>query len=465
MNLFKRAYYSIVNNFSKSLVLFLIVFIIGNVMCGSLAISSSIKNTQNEFRKHYGYKVEFDVFGNMEEYHEDSTNEVYKRTYSFLDNVVENNEEILQYCDINKRINGLHSKELQFIDEDGYENIIDKVFLFGSSNSQLGLIKNYKIKLVEGRLFSDEEMEGSNVILVSENFRILENDEYRKVEVGDILTFDRHVNDEMKESVQYEVVGIFKRYDNVMTGSNESDYYDSSNHVARIYTPLKTLEKEETRFEELVGKKSYAHTLMITKIYLQLNSDATMNRFDIIRENLKENDPAVEKNIQITSTNDIYKKISSPIESMSEISSFLLIMSSTLCILILSVAIFILIRNRKHEIGILISLGEYKRNVILQILCEILIIGVLALGSSMITGNKLGQMYSNTLIADQIEESQYDLTVDEIELQETLLESYSFEMNGGYILAVCGIGVLVLVLSVSVPIGYIVSLKPRKILL
>ena len=69
------------------------------------------------------------------------------------------------------------------------------------------------------------------------------------------------------------------------------------------------------------------------------------------------------------------------------------------------------------------------------------------------------------MIADQIEESQYDLTVDEIELQETLLENYSFEMNGGYILAVCGIGVLVLVLSVSVPIGYIVSLKPRKILL
>ena len=179
MNLFKRAYYSIVNNFSKSLVLFLIVFIIGNVMCGSLAISSSIKNTQNEFRKHYGYKVEFDVFGNMEEYHEDSTNEVYKRTYSFLDNVVENNEEILQYCDINKRINGFHSKELQFIDEDGYENIVDKVFLFGSSNSQLGLIKNYKIKLIEGRLFSDEEMEGSNVILVGRDVYIPPKNNYK----------------------------------------------------------------------------------------------------------------------------------------------------------------------------------------------------------------------------------------------------------------------------------------------
>ena len=58
MNLFKRAYYSVINNLPKTIVLFLIVFILGNVMCGALAISQSISNAQNEFRQHYGAKVE-----------------------------------------------------------------------------------------------------------------------------------------------------------------------------------------------------------------------------------------------------------------------------------------------------------------------------------------------------------------------------------------------------------------------
>ena len=467
MNLFKRAYYSIVNNFSKSLVLFSIVFIIGNVMCASLAVSSSIENTQNEFRKHYGAKIEISVNGYMDVIFDSSTNEVYKRVYSFLDNLIENNKEVIQYSDINKRIKGFYSNELKFINEDGYEtsgNI--EIYLFGSSNSQLGLIKNYKIELIDGRLFNDVEMkEGKNVVLLSENFELLDNGEYRKVRVGDVLTFNRVVNGTYGESVEFEVVGIYKRYDNVMPGMNESDNYNHSNHIARIYVPMNTLEKEAIRFNELKNPKSYEHHLITTNIYLQLNGDASMNRFSIVMDNLKENDKSVFDKITMISTNDIYKKISSPIEAMSEISSFLLIMSSTLCILILSVAIFILIRNRKHEIGILISLGEHKCNVIVQILCEILVVGILALGCSMVTGNKLGQAYSNYLIRDQIEESQHDLTVDEIELQEELLENYNFEMTIEYILAVCGIGILVLVISVVLPIGYIVRLKPREILL
>jgi hypothetical protein len=61
-------------------------------------------------------------------------------------------------------------------------------------------------------------------------------------------------------------------------------------------------------------------------------------------------DNVVVKDNEFTiSTNDIYKKISAPIESMSGIANFLIIMSSCLCTMILSVAIFIIIRNRKHE--------------------------------------------------------------------------------------------------------------------
>lgn len=476
MNLIKRAYYSVRNNLSKSLVLFAIVFIIGNVMCASLAITNSIENTQNEFRKHYGEKVEIEIMESLSirDIYKNGSSDLMKRVYEYLNNLVTNNQEVLQYLDMNTAISGFYSNELKYVDENEEVSGDMSVYLFGTSNPNMGLIKNYKIELIEGRLFSEEEMEkGSKVILISENFQIEKDGNYQKVEIGDVLEFERRIVSTKTEEVlytekaEYEVIGIYKRYDNVMV---ENEQYAYENHMARIYAPLNAIKEEEARFAQLneeiqYDMKNINNTMMTEKVYFQLKSDVSMNRFEVALNTLKENDPSVFKELSVTSTNDIYKKISGPIESMSEIASFLFIMSSILCVLILSVAIFILIKNRKHEVGILISLGETKSKVILQILLEIMTVGMLALGCSMVSGNQIGKFYSNMLIQEQMETSKDSLTVDEAKLQEELIENYSFEMSKEYVIGVVGTGSVVLLLSVVVPIGYIVRLKPKKILL
>ena len=480
MNLFKRAYYSVINNLPKTIVLFLIVFILGNVMCGALAISQSISNAQNEFRQHYGAKVEIKLkepttFIMMTNEMSSTSNQNIRE---YLEKLVINNTDIIAYEDTNYALKGFKSKELVFA-EDGLYYIPDTVdiHLVGVTNPMTGLMKNYKVELKDGRLFSEEEMSNQNrVILVPETYKIKEDGEYKDIQVGDKLTFDRHITDINSsnhvlytEEVEFEVIGIIKRVDNVMIDPNGTgDSY--GNHMAQIYIPATALLNEEKIFASLNVKyskdnKNTNNKALLTNLYLQLNEADDIDKIDTIFKVLKEEREALYNSLYYTSTTDIYKKISAPIESMSGIANFLLIMSSCLCIMILSVAIFIIIRNRKHEIGILISLGEHKRNVILQVLLEVILVGFLALSSSLVTGNKLGQLYSNTLINDQIEMSRDDLTINESELQEELLEIYSFDLRAEYILSVLTIGSTILLLSVVIPIGYIVKLKPRKILL
>ena len=452
MNLIKRAYYSLINNRSKTIVLFLIVFILGNVMCGALAISQSINNAQSEFQKHYGAKINITLTKPTFEIM--MTNESSKTKYinikDYFENLIGKRTDMIAYQDCMYAIDGITSDDLYYEDERySYIEKAERIHLIGVTNANNGNLKNYKIELIEGRTFNDSEMkEGSQVIMISNNFQYENGD---KVKIGDKLTFKR---ENMSEAV-YEVIGIFKRYDNVMIEPNGEGYqYD--NHMAQIYTPYETLSKEE---------KESNQSLLLFNISLQLNEPEDLNVFNLIIDKLKEDKPNIHKNINVISTNDIYKKISAPIESMSGIANFLIIMSSCLCTMILSVAIFIIIRNRKHEIGILISLGEHKRNVILQIMIEILLVGLLALSSSLVTGNKLGELYSNYLVSDQIEMSKDDLTVNESELQEELLEIYSFDLRTEYIISVLTIGTTILLLSVVIPIGYIANLKPRKIML
>ena len=450
MKLIHRVYYSIIKNIKNSLLLFLIVFIIGNVICSSLAITQSINNTQAQFRIKYGAKVEinsyFDIATSMIL---DYGNDPYakKAEARIKDKIVENSGIEFSYLDYNYYLNGLTSNTLGYMNkEELLENI--SIHICGVTNPQMGLFKNYKLELKEGRSFTDEELtNGNKVVLISENFKILKDGKYEKVKLKDKIVLENN-----QEKSEYEVIGIYKRYDNVMI---QYDEYDYNNHIARLYVPYNTLIQEETD----------TNKAFLGNVYLQIKDNDQLKALEKKIDAYIIDDDEIGHLYSTYSMNEIYRKIAAPIESMSGIANFLFISSSTLCILILTITVFIMIRKRVHEIGILISLGESRLRVLFQIFLEIYLVCILGLSSSMISGNQLGKIYSDYLIVEQVESSKEDLSIDEIKLQDELMENYSFEMSIGYISAVLIVGSLVLGISVILPIGYISRLNVKKILL
>lgn len=124
--------------------------------------------------------------------------------------------------------------------------------------------------------------------------------------------------------------------------------------------------------------------------------------------------------------------------------------------------VFLIMKNRKHEIGILYALGERKYKIILQFIFEIYLVGLLALSCSTITGCKLGQCLSTTLMNIDNKE---ELTIKEKQEQLHLIEmnqvDYSIEYFGQVFVA-CS---LAMIISIGFPISYILRFEPKKILM
>ena len=101
--------------------------------------------------------------------------------------------------------------------------------------------------------------------------------------------------------------------------------------------------------------------------------------------------------------------------------------------LILSLVSIFFVRNRKREIGILMSLGESKLRVVSQFILEIVLVSMLAVSLSMISGNKMGDIVSTKFMQMQIDteaELKYEQENGDVVTQIDMLEAYEVSVGG-----------------------------------
>lgn len=76
------------------------------------------------------------------------------------------------------------------------------------------------------------------------------------------------------------------------------------------------------------------------------------------------------KTLKLTIDTDEYDLVSAPLESLEKLVNTTMVIFSAVSIVILTLLLTIWIRGRKREIGILLSIGKSKTNIILQIFTE-----------------------------------------------------------------------------------------------
>ena len=156
---------------------------------------------------------------------------------------------------------------------------------------------------------------------------------------------------------------------------------------------------------------------------------------------------------KIVDNGESFAKIIAPMENIRWIANIVLYVAVGATILILSLLITLFLRDRKHEIGIYLSLGEKKIKVIGQILAEVLLIAIISITLSLVSGNLIAkgvskQMLNNQIVAEQEKANQnnngmimyssessldylgYGINISD----EELLESYSVKLGFDIIL-------------------------------
>ncbi|MCL2403503.1 MAG: FtsX-like permease family protein [Coriobacteriia bacterium] len=292
--------------------------------------------------------------------------------------------------------------------------------LRGIHGSKLVDIEEGIIEIVAGRSFSEDEAVAlSYVALISEEVAKLNhlhigsnfsmNDIIWDTRNSDPFVPFRFLEDDIytQRSYDFEVIGIFRSVAQFHTGDSLIDDSLKHEHINQIYVPsavavavhMYQMEYaayldlgEEWTLEDLGGTLSFQNVFVLT-----CPQDIESFREDVL---------VILPAYWTVSDLSCSMAGTAAVENIGDIAAVVLWLAAVASILILSLFITLLMRERRQEIGIYLALGEKKRKIVAQLTFEVLAIALIAAVLSLTTGNMLALKLSETIIRSEMTAAQ-----------------------------------------------------------
>ena len=415
MSIFNRAYLYIIRKKVRNSILFFIVTLISLFL-----LSGSILNTTVGTISKNLYK---DVnFGFTIESIDKSNKEIEKDTLKKINEVAGVNQKNYLYA---KSVNVVDKKVVQenqniTITEE-MKNKSNLVMMNGITSTKNNIdFKSEVLKLEKGRHIEENDQ---NKILVHEKFASMNN-----------LNLDNKIKlEQNSKTVEFEVVGIFSGEKTNNFEGLSSDFIENT-----VYTDYNSSQK----------LLDYSSNNKVTSVEYGVNNPTELD--DIIKnvESLGIN------NISVSKSNKNYELVTSSVESIIKLTNMIRISSVIVGVVILSLVLMFWIRERLYEIGVLLSLGISKINLILQFVVETLMVTIFgflsALGLEFIL-----LKYLSSNITKVFSEDLPKIISDELT---------KISINGSNIVGVIIVMITIVIISVVVALLPILKTKPKKIL-
>lgn len=501
MKFWQRALKSVTRRKGRSFILFLVIFILGNVIAGAVAIQQSTKNVEQETKKTMGAratiemdyeKIDKEMQQNPEKFEGDDS---YWKDPSLKEYEAIGNLSYIKYYDLSiPSYIGTNKVKSYSPDEESvmYGGAYKYSFnLKGGNRTEIVDAQDGLIKIVEGDTFTDKNItEGENVVLISKEVAELNN-----VSVGDQLVFDatEEVYTEFSESSEEEedttesnvktfdfpvkVIGIFsvvKKEDSKSnnTEAGESVDWQAVEQINTVYAPNELVKAYSLQqSEEFYGMTQEDIEAQGGSLeYYQ--ASYILNSIDDI-EPFREEANALISNeyYHVVASTDQYEQVAGGMKKLGTISNYVVIIAALATVMIISLVVLLFLRDRKHEMGIYLSLGESRGEIIGQIVVELLLTSIVALVLSLITGNLLGGAVSNSLLqTDWLSNTNdmysygYSMMGTDISYQD-IQAAYKVTFSTGYIISYLLLGIGTVLLSAVLPLLYILRLNPKKIMM
>ena len=447
MGSFKRAVLYITRKKKKSILMFFILFCIATAVLSGISIKkatsiarqNSSKETANTFEIQNNLATNFT--GTMPE---SLVNKVSKV------NGIKNYDASVQGIGlVFKQLQNVEPKNntVQYTDKQ-YENLLPvEAHKFTEYDTKF-MSKSFR--LVEGRHLVEGD---KNKVLVHKALA-----EKNNLKVGDRIigtkdSLDYNASKDAPSEYDLEIVGIFESQNTDRMGSKleipENLILSDMNTLNALYGYSK-------------GNSQYTSAVFNTN----KNVDDVISDVNKIQENWSL--------YNISKSDDTFLALSKSFDSLEKIVNMLLIGSIIVGIIVLSLVLAFWIQGRIHETGILLSIGVGKFKIISQYIIELLLISVLAFGTSYFSSKMISQNIGDAMVSQAskqaVQEVQqgfggmslgYDAntslatqTVDGIDVDVSLKE----------VLYVYAIGATIIISSVMISSSSIIRLKPKEIL-
>ena len=415
MSIFNRAYLYIIRKKVRSSILFLIVTLISFFLLSGSVLNTTVNNISKNLYKdvNFGFNIE-SVDKSNKEIEKDTLKKIEElkgittKNYIFSKPVVVEGKKVVQ-----------ENQNITLNDE--IKNKSNLVMMNGITASKSNIdFKSEVLKLEKGRHIEEND---KNKIMIHEKFAQLNN-----VNLGDKIKLSQE-----GKILELEIVGIYSGEKTNTFNGLSSDFIENT-----VYTDYKSSQE----LSNLIANNK------VTSVEYGVDDPTKLD--DVIKavENLGIN------NLMVSKSNKNYELVTSSVESITKITNMIRIGSVVVGVVILSLILMFWVRERTYEIGILLSLGTSKVNLVLQFIVEVLLVTIfglmIALGIEIATikylASNVGSIFSEELpksIADEL---------------------MKISVNGIDIVNLVIVMIAIVIISVVVALLPILKMKPKKIL-
>ena len=408
-NMLKRSWLSIKRKLGRTIILTLIFFMMANLVLAAFIIKSAVSAQMNYAKSTLGgtisvqadmdairenQKTEMEQGGDPSEMFKsmsrpsvnvDTANKIvstytdYIKDYSYEITVSANsyNLETVETKGFNNR-GGANMGGVNFPggmnfmnDASSEETALDTDITITGVNAYAYLdgVEGGTITIKDGTYFDESSTDS---VMISYEFA-----ELNGLKVGDTFKLK---NAYTEKSVTLTVIGI---YDTSATRADANTMYMNTETAAKFFD---TEEYNDGNYAVGNVKFYMVSSDLADEFVTKVNSEFT---------------ELAENNLKFAIDTSEYDSLSGSIESVGSFADTILIIVIVAAVIIITLIVTINVKDRRYEIGVLMSLGASKKNIIGQIAAELLIVGTIGFAAASVTGTVFAKTLGNSIIESQ----------------------------------------------------------------
>ncbi len=460
MNFINRAFKNVTRRMSKTVLLVLTFFLIGNLVIIGLGVSNASESakilTRQKMRAVVTYRIDYDkIMRYMNELtDEDEINEFYQNYPRIriadaaplledsrvrIANSISNN---MWYSGSDNSLDFVHlgnSRE-QNMEANGEscwydannelicESYKEPVF-FIKSNMYPGMIEfeDGEYQIVNGRFYNQEEInDGALVCVISENLASANG-----VSVGDEISlahgylssfYKRMDMSEEDFDLSVRVVGIFSHNNPLTPDMSNYDYaspYENPDNMIFMPTTsvyLASLPMQQKSYDyyssqnpddefysdpdNRPSEENMEENMYIENVTFLLDDPLNVEQF------VEDHQNSLSQFASLDANNDEFKRLAKPLDTLSMYARFIIWLVVINAIVIITLVTALTLKTREYEIGVLLSIGASKMKVIAQFFIELAIVALIGFSLSVLSGSLIAKRIGNMVLEAQIATSE-----------------------------------------------------------
>ena len=525
MNFFKRAIKNVTRRKTKSILLAVTFFLIGNLVIVGLGINNAANNAKTLTRMKMRAAVQMTV--DYQSYYEQGDEiEDEEERMEFYNNAPSLNKEVIMSLTADERVkavnavmpNPVYSGNIEAVplnnkaDEQYQESTTEENDMGGFRwiPQDLGIYGNYFPDMIEfsegtfvmkeGRFYTQEEIDDAApvVVITTElaelnNLRVGDVIEVKTMNDSDIASQEMYGNAVLEPedyTLSLEVIGIYLNHQQLDPSDERYDWmYRFEAPQNKLLMPATTVNELQYRvyeknYERWVEndpeafanqeKISYEKFNVPSNVVYLLNDPLKVDSF------VEDYKDTLGDYIVLDAHNETFKKMARPLDTLSLFSNIIVGIVIVNAVVIITLITALTLKNREYEIGVLLSLGASKMKIVAQFFVELTLVALLGFTLAVLSGSLIAKQVGASVLSYQVDtenqyaeennenmyyDSFYDGNYFTEVTQEEMLSEYEVKISPLIIGEIYVVGLGVVFISILIPSFMIMRFNPKKILM